>query len=98
MLDSKAVRTKIFADGADLDVISRFARDPRIKGFTTTPTLMRKAGGAAYAGLVRDFLRLIPARPISFEVFSDDFNAMLAQATVIASWERMVYVKIPVTS
>src|SRR5439155_1339239 len=55
MLDSKAVRTKIFADGADLDVISRFARDPRIKGFTTNPTLMRKAGVADYASFVSVF-------------------------------------------
>jgi len=98
MLDSKAVRTKIFADGADLDVISRFARDPRIKGFTTNPTLMRKAGVADYAGFARDVLRLIPDRPISFEVFSDDFNEMVDQATEIASWGRNVYVKIPVTN
>src|SRR5213594_2552115 len=98
MLDSNALRTKIFADGANLDVISRFAHDPRIKGFTTNPTLMRQAGVTDYEGFAREVLRIVPDRPISFEVFSDDFNEMEDQAREIASWGPNVYVKIPVTN
>ena len=86
MFNSTGLRVKIFADGANLDVISRFATDPRIKGFTTNPTLMRQAGVSNYAGFAREVLRIVPDRPISFEVFSDDFGEMEEQALEIASW------------
>src|SRR5206468_1835944 len=79
-------------------VISRFAMDPRIQGFTTNPTLMRQAGVSDYARFAREVLRIVPDRPISFEVFSDDFGEMEDQALEIASWGTNVYVKIPVTN
>lgn len=69
-----------------------------IKGLTTNPTLMRKAGIANYKGFAREVLSLIPDKPISFEVFSDDFNEMEAQALEIAGWGANVFVKIPVTN
>jgi len=90
------LKVKIFADGADkagmLDMYSR----PYIKGFTTNPTLMRKAGIADYRAFAKDILSSIPDRSISFEVFSDEFAEMERQAMEIASWGRHVYVKIPV--
>jgi transaldolase len=89
---------KIFGDGADLDSMIELARDPVIKGFTTNPTLMRKAGVADYEAFARAVLAAIPDRPISFEVFSDDFPEMERQAREIASWGEHVYVKIPVTT
>jgi transaldolase len=92
------LRVKLFADGADLAAIARLAADPLIKGFTTNPTLMRKAGVQDYAGFAREFLQVVPDRPISFEVFSDEFDEMERQALEIASWGRNVYVKIPVTN
>src|ERR1035441_1292797 len=73
-------------------------RNPWIKGFTTNPTLMRKAGIVDYEKFARDILQAIPDRPISFEVFSDEFNEMKRQALTIATWGRNVYVKIPVTN
>lgn len=88
---------KLFADGADLETISRMARHPLIKGFTTNPTLMRNAGVRDYRAFARDVLALVPDRPVSFEVFSDDFAQMERQALEIASWAPNVYVKIPVT-
>jgi transaldolase len=92
------LRVKLFADGADragmLDLYSR----PLIRGFTTNPTLMRSAGVTDYEGFARDLLRAIPDRPISFEVFADEFPEMERQAFKIASWGENVYVKIPVTS
>ena len=73
-------------------------RNPVIKGFTTNPTLMRIAGITDYEAFARDILRAIPDRPISLEVFSDDFAEMEQQARRIASWGENVYVKIPVTN
>ena len=73
-------------------------RNPLIKGFTTNPTLMRNAGITDYEAFARDILKAIPDRPISLEVFSDDFAEMEAQARRIASWGENVYVKIPVTN
>ncbi|HXW24276.1 MAG TPA: transaldolase [Xanthobacteraceae bacterium] len=93
-----ALHVKIFADGADLDVIGRYAQDPAIRGFTTNPTLMRKAGVTDYEAFARAALALIGARPISFEVFSDEFDEMERQARRIAAWGDNVYVKIPVTN
>jgi transaldolase len=88
----------IFADGADLAGIVRMAANPLIQGFTTNPTLMRKAGIADYAGFAREVLGVVTDRPISFEVFSDDLAEMEVQALEIASWAPNVNVKIPVTT
>ena len=92
------MKIKIFADGADLDVIRQMAKDPVIRGFTTNPTLMRKSRVADYKAFALEVLKLVPDRPISFEVFSDDFKEMERQALEIASWGKNVYVKIPVTN
>lgn len=89
---------KIFADGADVAGMVELYRRPYIKGFTTNPTLMRKAGITDYRAFAREILRAIPDRPISFEVFSDDFAEMERQAREIARWGSNVYVKIPVTN
>ena len=89
---------KVFADGADLEGILQLANDARISGFTTNPTLMRKAGVEDYEGFARKVLDHITDRPISFEVFSDDFEEMRRQALLIGSWGPNVYVKIPVTN
>ena len=89
---------KLFADGADLPSVLAAARDPRISGFTTNPTLMRKAGVADYRAFARELLAAIPDRPISFEVTSDELPEMLRQARLIASWGDNVYVKVPITN
>jgi len=91
------LRVKLFADGADLPSIIKLAADPRIRGFTTNPTLMRKAGIADYEAFARELLAVVTDRPVSLEVFADDFDAMTAQGRVIASWGANVNVKIPVT-
>ena len=91
-------KVKLFADGADLAGIKEMASNPAIKGFTTNPTLMRKAGIADYKGFALQALQLVGGRPISFEVFADEFGEMESQAHEIASWGRNVYVKIPVTN
>jgi transaldolase len=89
---------KLFADGADkAGMLQMYAR-PHIKGFTTNPTLMRRAGVADYRGFAQDILRAIPDRPISFEVLADDFASMEVQAHEVAGWGENVYVKIPVTN
>ena len=95
--DDQTLRIKIFADGADLGSISRLAENPLIKGFTTNPTLMRQAGVSDYRVFAHEVLKIVPERPISFEVFSDDFDEMERQAHEIGSWGHNVYVKIPVT-
>jgi transaldolase len=91
-------QVKIFADGADMDGILALHKNPLIKGFTTNPTLMRKAGIEDYEKFARRLVQAIPDRPISFEVFADDFEGMIAQGRVIASWGDNVNVKIPVTT
>jgi len=98
MMVSSTLRVKIFADGADRAGMLDMYRHPLVKGFTTNPTLMRKAGVADYRAFAHDILREIPDRPISFEVFSDDFGEMERQAREIARWGDNVYVKIPVTN
>ena len=98
MANVKDLRVKLFADGAELDVIRKMAANPLIKGFTTNPTLMRKAGIGDYVAFARDALRIVPHLPISFEVFSDDFAEMEVQALEIASWGSNVFVKIPITN
>lgn len=92
------LRTKIFADGAELNGMLELARHAHIKGFTTNPTLMRKAGVTDYRRFARKVLSAIPDRPISFEVFSDELDEMERQAREIATWGEHVYVKIPVTN
>jgi transaldolase len=92
------LRTKIFADGAELDGMLSLYRLPFIKGFTTNPTLMRKAGITDYRAFAQRVVAAIPDRPISFEVFSDAFDEMERQAREIAAWGDNVYVKIPVTN
>jgi transaldolase len=93
-----SLRTKIFADGADREGMIDMYAKPYISGFTTNPTLMRKAGIADYRAFARSVLCAIRDRPISFEVFSDEFPEMERQARDIASWGDNVYVKIPVTN
>ena len=92
------LRVKLFADGADLQGILEMARESHIAGFTTNPTLMRKAGIGDYASFAREVLGHITDRPISFEVFSDEFDEMERQAKLISSWGPNVHVKIPVTN
>jgi transaldolase len=89
---------KLFADGADKRAMLDLYAKPYIRGFTTNPTLMHKAGVSDYHGFALDILAAIPDRPISFEVFADEFDAMECQAREIASWGENVYVKIPVTN
>jgi transaldolase len=92
------LKVKIFADGADRAGMLEMYRNPLIKGFTTNPTLMRKAGVADYEAFAREIVADIPDRHLSFEVFSDEFEEMEAQARVIATWGDNVYVKVPVTN
>jgi transaldolase len=89
---------KVFADGASVTSMLEAARDPRIAGFTTNPTLMRKAGVSDYAAFALEVLGQIRDKPISFEVFADDTAGMRRQAREIAAWGDNVYVKIPVTN
>jgi transaldolase len=92
------LKVRVFSDGADISEMVKLAREPYISGFTTNPTLMRKAGVVDYRTFAREVIAAIPDRPISFEVFSDEFAEMRRQAKEIASWGENVYVKIPVTN
>jgi transaldolase len=92
------LNVKLFADGADKRAMLELYANPRVRGFTTNPTLMRKAGVADYEAFAREILEAIPDRPISLEVFADDFPEMERQARKLASWGPNVYVKIPVTN
>ncbi len=92
------LNTKIFADGADITSMLKMYQKPYISGFTTNPTLMRKAGVNDYKSFAQDVLKEISDKPISFEVFADEFEEMKRQALEIASWGKNVYVKIPVTN
>ncbi len=92
------LRVKIFADGADMKGILEMAANPLIKGFTTNPTLMRKAGISDYEAFGREVIAKVPDRPVSLEVFADDFAEMERQALQIASWGKNVNVKIPITN
>jgi transaldolase len=93
-----AFQTKVFADGADRDSMLALYKNPIIAGFTTNPTLMRKAGVTNYQEFAQDILKVIKDKPISFEVFSDEFAEMEEQAKEIASWGDNVFVKIPITN
>lgn len=92
------LRTKIFTDGATLDTIRHHAKNPLIKGFTTNPTLMRKAGITDYEAFAKELLPITGDRPVSFEVFADEFSEMERQARKIAKWGDSVFVKIPITN
>tara|TARA_B100001121_G_C18540240_1_gene550373 strand:+ start:64 stop:762 length:699 start_codon:yes stop_codon:yes gene_type:complete len=87
---------KIFCDIADLDLIKKFNKKKIVKGFTTNPSLMRKAGAKDYRSYSKQILRICRNKPISFEVFADDFKSMIEQGTKISNWGKNVYVKVPV--
>ncbi len=95
---TRGMKIKIFADGASLSEILDAHRSKRVQGFTTNPTLMKRAGVADYEAFAREVLRVVRDLPISFEVFSDDLDEMVRQARKIAAWGDNVYVKIPVTN
>ena len=90
------MKINLFADGADKTGILEMYQNPRIDGFTTNPTLMRKAGVKDYVTFAKDIIQVIRDKPISFEVFADEFDEMERQALEIAGWGKNVYVKIPV--
>lgn len=92
------LKVKIFADGADKVGMLEMYEKPFVKGLTTNPTLMKKAGITDYRAFCKDILNSIKDKPLSFEVFSDDFAEMERQALEIASWGENVYVKIPITN
>ena len=92
------LRVKIFADGADKSSMLEMYRNPLVKGFTTNPTLMHKAGVKDYEAFCRELVAVIPDRHLSFEVFSDELEEMERQANTIKTWGKNVYVKIPVSN
>ena len=92
------LKVKIYADGADRDGMLEMYAKPYIQGFTTNPTLMKKAGITNYKAFAHEILQAIPDRPISFEVFADEFTDMERQALEIKTWGENVYVKIPVSN
>lgn len=98
MTGLNSLKIKIFADGADLQSMKALYANPIVKGFTTNPTLMKQAGVTDYVDFARKVLAAIPDRPVSFEVFADEFDEMEAQANEIASWGSNVNIKIPVTN
>lgn len=92
------LRAHVYADGADLAGLLELNRNPLIKGMTTNPTLMRKAGISDYERFAKEVLNEVVAKPISFEVFSDEFPEMRRQALKISGWQNNVFVKIPITN
>jgi transaldolase len=94
----QSLRIKIYADGADYQSILRLNANPLIKGMTTNPSLMYKAGIRDYEGFAREVLREVTTKPISFEVLSDEFEQMRREALKIAGWQKNVFVKIPITN
>lgn len=92
------LKIQLFADGAEKAAMIELSQKPFIKGFTTNPTLMRKGGVTDYAAFAKEVVAAITDKPISFEVFSDDFSEMERQARIIASWGKNIYVKIPITN
>ncbi|MBM4102105.1 MAG: transaldolase [Phycisphaerae bacterium] len=98
MTDVSSLKIHIYADGAEISGILEMAKNPLIKGFTTNPTLMRKAGITDYEKFARELLEKITSHPVSLEVFADDFPEMRRQAHIIAGWGKNVNVKIPITN
>ena len=94
----KKIKTKIFCDIAELQLIKRFNKKSIVKGFTTNPTLMKKAGAKDYKAYSKKILKICPNKPVSLEVFADDYKNMKNQALKINTWGKNVYVKIPVTN
>ena len=92
------MNTKIFCDVADLSFIKKFNKKSIVKGFTTNPSLMRKAGAKDYKSYSKQILKVCPKKPISFEVFADDQKSMIDQGKKINSWGKNVYVKVPVVN
>ena len=92
------MRTKIFCDIADLNLIKKFNNKKIVKGFTTNPSLMRKAGAKDYKSYSKQILKVCKNKPISFEVFADEFNSMINQGIKINKWGKNVYVKVPVVN
>jgi len=92
------MNTKIFCDIADLSLISKFNKKSIVKGFTTNPSLMRKAGAKDYKSYSKQILKICPKKPISFEVFADDKRSMIDQGKKINTWGKNVYVKVPVVN
>tara|TARA_B100001057_G_scaffold32518_1_gene29510 strand:+ start:287 stop:985 length:699 start_codon:yes stop_codon:yes gene_type:complete len=92
------LRTKIFCDIADINLIKKFNKKKIVKGFTTNPSLMRKAGAKDYEKYSRKILKICKKKPISFEVFGDNYESMMYQALKINTWGKNVYVKIPVVN
>ena len=92
------MKTKIFCDIADLSSISKFNKKSIVKGFTTNPSLMRKAGAKNYKSYSKQILKVCPKKPISFEVFADDQKSMIDQGIKINTWGKNVYVKVPVVN
>ena len=92
------MKTKIFCDIADLSSISKFNKKSIVKGFTTNPSLMRKAGAKDYKSYSKQILKICPKKPISFEVFADDQKSMIDQGKKINTWGKNVYVKVPVVN
>jgi transaldolase len=92
------LKVKLFTDGADKAQIVEMAKQPWITGFTTNPSLLKKAGVRDYEAFARDLVAAVPDRHISFEVFSDDIPEMIAQGRLIATWGKNVHVKLPVTN
>jgi transaldolase len=96
--NTNKLKIKIFSDGADKKTMLKMNSDKLIRGLTTNPTLMKKAGIKNYKYFCKDILKIIDKKPISFEVFADDFDEMYRQAIEISKWGRNVYVKIPITN
>ena len=92
------MNTKIFCDIADLSSIAKFNKKSIVKGFTTNPSLMRKAGAKDYKSYSKQILKVCPKKPISFEVFADDQKSMIDQGKKINTWGKNVYVKVPVVN
>lgn len=97
-MSANELTVRIFADGADLSAIEQLARNPLVSGFTTNPTLMRQAGVQDYLEFAEAVLEIVGDRPLSLEVFSDDFAEMERQASLLSALGKNVYVKIPVTN
>ena len=92
------MKTKIFCDIAELDKIKKFNKKKIVKGFTTNPSLMRKAGAKDYKLYSKKILKICNKKPVSLEVFADDYSGMKKQAEIINTWGKNVYVKIPVVN
>ena len=92
------MKTKIFCDIADLNLIKKFNKKKIVKGFTTNPSLMRKAGAKDYQSYCKKILKVCRNKPISFEVFGDDYKNMIDQGLKISTWAKNIYVKVPVVN